>query len=201
MRPKDLKLIINVGCGPPYGSWLPGMFDDWRTTRIDIDPAMEPDIVASANDLSQIESGTADVVWSAHCVEHLFLHEVSQAIAEFHRVLKDDGFACIIVPDLQAIGSYIASDRIQQVIYQSPAGPVTVHDMLFGYGPALEQGVASMAHRCGFTPTLMLDQLHKVAFAEVTVRRRTSLELAAVACKTPSRNAAEREALLTALEL
>ncbi len=195
------RFFINVGCGPAGSGWLPALFSTWRQLRVDVDPAVEPDVVGSATDLSAFENGSVAAIWSAHCVEHLYAHEVARAFAEFHRVLADDGFACIIVPDLQTIAQHIVSDRLHEVLYQSPAGPVTAHDVLFGFGPAIARGRVSMAHRCGFTPTLMLTRLKEAAFPEIVLRRRPSLELAAVIRKRPSADAAEREALLAQLEL
>jgi hypothetical protein len=58
-----------------------------------------------------------------------------------------------------------------------------------------------MAHRCGFTPTLMLHRLNEASFTEIVLRRRPSLEIAAVARKRPSADAAARDALLAELEL
>ena len=195
------KLLINLGSGPKGGAWLPAMFAGWREFRIDVDPDVAPDLVADITDLSGIPTGSADAVWSAHCVEHLYLHEVGRAIAEVHRILADDGFLCLMVPDLQSIAGYIVNDRLHEVIYQSPAGPVTAHDMLFGFTPALAQGRTSMAHNCGFTPSLLLQQLRESPFAEIVLRRRANHELAAVARKRAPADAAEREALLAALEL
>ena len=78
---------------------------------------------------------------------------------------------------------------------------MTPHDMIFGFGPYLERGASSMAHRCGFTPTLLVQNLRQAPFAEIVLRRRPSHELAAVACKQNPVNDAAREALLAALEL
>ncbi len=196
-----LRVVINVGCGPVGSVKLPAIFQTWREIRVDLDPAVRPDVVASATDLSAFPAGSAAAIWSAHCIEHLFAHDVTQALAEFHRVLADDGFACIIVPDLQTIAQYIVADRLHEVLYTSPAGPVTAHDVLFGFGPALAQGRASMAHRCGFTPTVMLRRLDEAKFSEIVLRRRPALELGAVARKTPSATVAARDALLAELEL
>lgn len=194
-------LVINAGCGAVGARRLPGYFDGWRELRVDVDPAAEPDLLASITDLSAIPSGTAAAVWTSHCIEHLYAHEVGRALSEFHRVLTEDGFICIIVPDLQAVASYVAADRLHEVLYDAPVGPITAHDILFGFGPAVAQGRTEMAHRCGFTPTAMLHHLGEIAFDEVIIRRRASLELAALARKRRANDGDEREALLAALEL
>ena len=198
---KRPKMLINLGAGEKGAAWLPAMFADWREVRVDVDATMAPDILADMTDLSAIESGSADAVWVSHGIEHLYLFEVSKAIAEIYRILADDGFFCVIVPDLQIIAEYIASDRLHEVVYQSPAGPVIAHDMLFGFGPHLAQGRSSMAHKCGFTPTLLLQKLQEAPFAEIVLQRRASHELAAVACKRVPADEAERAALLAALQL
>ncbi len=198
---KRPRLLVNLGAGEKGAAWLPAMFADWREVRVDVDAVVAPDILADMTDLSVIGSGTVDAVWSSHGIEHLYLYQVSKAIAEIYRILADDGFFCVIVPDLQTIAEYIANDRLHEVVYQSPAGPVIAHDMLFGFGPYLAQGRSSMAHKCGFTPTLLLQKLQESPFAEIVLRRRANQELAAVACKRAPAGDAERQALLAALQL
>ncbi len=198
---KRPNLLVNLGSGPKGSARLPAMFADWRELRVDIDAKVAPDILADVTDLSAIESGSVDAVWSAHCLEHLYLYEVGPAIAEVYRILADDGFLCVIVPDLQAIAEYIASDRLHEVVYESPAGPVIAHDILFGFGPHLAQGRIKMAHNCGFTPTLLLQKLREAPFAQIVLRRRSGHELGGLACKRAPADEAEREALLAALEL
>ena len=44
---------------------------------------------ADLTDLSPIADDSADAVWAAHCVEHLYEHEVPIALAEFRRVLRE----------------------------------------------------------------------------------------------------------------
>jgi protein O-GlcNAc transferase len=195
------RLLVNLGSGPKDSAWLPAMFADWREMRVDADANAAPDLLADITDLSAIETGSIDAIWSAHCLEHLYLHQVAGAIAEMHRILADDGFLCLIVPDLQVLAEYIVNDKLHEVVYHAAAGPVTAHDIIFGYSPYIAQGHSRMAHRCGFTPGLLVQELQKSAFAEIILRRRPNHELAAIARKRPPVSDAEREALLEALEL
>ncbi|HVC55264.1 MAG TPA: methyltransferase domain-containing protein [Stellaceae bacterium] len=195
------RLLVNLGSGPKGAARLPPVFAAWRQVRVDVDPKAAPDILADITDLSAIATGSVDAVWAAHCIEHLYLHQVGTAILEAHRILADDGFLCIIVPDLQSIAQYLASDRLHEVVYESPAGPVIAHDMIFGFGPLLARGWSSMAHKCGFTPTLLLQKLQGAPFAEIVLRRRANQELAALACKRAPADSAERDALIASLGL
>ena len=196
------KLLVNLGSGPKAASgMLPRYFAGWREFRVDADASAAPDLLADITDLSAIESGAADAVWMSHCLEHLYLHQVGNAVAEVYRILAADGFLCLIVPDLQALAEYIAGDRLHEVVYQSPAGPVTAHDIIFGYGPFLARGATGMAHRCGFTPTLLASKLREAPFAEIVLQRRPGHELTALACKRAPAGDAARQSLMAALGL
>jgi SAM-dependent methyltransferase len=193
------RAFVNAGSGPAGNARIPAFFKDWKQTRVDIDPATKPDLLASIADLSAIPTGTMDAVWSAHSLEHLYAHEVPLALAEFRRVLRNTGFACIVIPDLQAIAEWIATDRLFETIYQSVAGPVTAHDMIWGFSPAIANGNTAMAHRCGFTPTPFIRILTDAGFAEVQVRRKNTLELVALALCKISKHEGIREAMLAEL--
>ncbi len=196
------RVFLNAGCGSPDSCRLPPVFRNWKQIRVDLDPNVKPDVLADIVDLSALPAGSVDAVWCSHCVEHLFAHQVPLALAEFRRVLRSDGFACVIVPDLQQISHWIAEDRLHEAIYRSQAGPVTAHDMVWGFGPAIASGNTGMAHRCGFTPTLLLEYLKEAGFGEIVLRRRSSkLELAGLALQRPSGNAAEREQRMAELGL
>lgn len=200
--PERERVLVNAGCGPADGSKLPAYFDGWRHVRVDTDASVQPDILADLTDLSPIPDGSADAVWAAHCVEHLYEHQVPLALAEFRRVLRDDGFACVIVPDLQAMGSYLSADKLHEPVYQSAAGPVTPHDMIFGFGAAIAGGRPSMAHRSGFTPGMLQRCFRELPFAEVLLRRRgVQLELVALARAGAATDDAERVGLMAALDL
>jgi SAM-dependent methyltransferase len=196
------RVFLNAGCGSSGSSRLPPVFHNWDQIRVDIDPGLKPDLVANIVDLSAIPDASIDAIWCSHCIEHLFAHQVPMALAEFRRVLRGDGFACLIVPDLQEISHWIANDRLHETIYESSAGPVTAHDMIWGFGPAIANGMMGMAHRCGFTPTVFLEYLKGAGFSEIVLRRKTSnLELAGLALQKPSENSEEREKRMAQLGL
>lgn len=199
---KSRRVFLNAGSGTAADSRLPPVFRNWKQIRVDINPNLSPDLVASIHDLSAIPDGTIDAVWCSHCLEHLFAHQVPLALAEFRRVLRSDGFACIIVPDLQQVADWIATDRLHESIYESVAGPVTAHDMLWGFAPAIAHGLTGMAHHCGFTPTVLLEDLKQAGFSEIVLRRQSGkLELAGLALQRPSRSPKDREKRMADLGL
>lgn len=197
--PYDQRLLVNLGSGHDGFGRLPGLFSGWRQVRVDVDPQTQPDVLASITDLSAIASETVDAVWASHCVEHLYQHETGMALSEMRRILVPNGFACIRVPDLQTIAGFIAADRMHEVIYESQAGPITPHDVVFGYGPHISAGRVAMAHRTGFTPTLLVQSLKGAGFDSFLIRRSAALELVAVARRGVWSSDTEPASLLNAL--
>ena len=182
--PPALRTVLHVGCGMADPRKLPATFftpGAWREVRLDIDPGVAPDIVATITDMAEIDSGSVDAVWSAHNLEHLFAHEVPLALAEFRRVLRPNGFALVTVPDLQRAAELVAQDGLDLPAYVSPAGPIAPLDMLFGHGAAIAAGNHFMAHRTGFTARTLEAALQRAGFSIVRVVRDESFDLWATA--------------------
>lgn len=170
------RKFLHVGCGyarkPDVSPGLAG--DEWTEISLDIDPGVEPDVVASILDMFPIGSGTFDAVYSSHNLEHLFFHEVPVALREFRRVLKEDGLAVISCPDAQSICALVAEGRLLETAYDSPVGPIAPIDMLWGHGASVAEGKFWMAHKCGFTAQVLAKLLQDGGFASVKVLSRPS---------------------------
>ena len=177
------RTVLHVGCGRAP---LPAPFahPGWREIRVDIDPAVRPDIVGTMTDLAAVADASVDAVYSSHNLEHLDAHEVPLALAEFRRVLKPGGSATILVPDVQSLAERIASGELETALYRVPAGPIAALDMLWGHGAALAAGQVHMAHRTGFSAATLDRRLLDAGFAPVEVQRRgTTYELEARATR------------------
>jgi SAM-dependent methyltransferase len=179
------RTVLHVGCGAPDPHKLPAAFfpaGAWREVRLDIDPGVAPDILASITDMGVVADGSADAVYSAHNLEHLHAHEVPLALREFHRVLRPEGgFLLVTVPDLQRAAALIAEDRLEESAYASPAGPISPLDMVYGFGRAIEAGNGFMAHRTGFTARTLEGALRAAGFPIVRVIRDEHFALWATA--------------------
>lgn len=186
--PAAARTVLHVGCGMAGPGKLPPAFfaeGAWRELRLDIDPGVAPDIVASITDMA-VADGSVDAVWSAHNLEHLFAHEVPVALAEFRRVLRPGGFALVTVPDLQRAAELVAQDRLDEAAYVSPAGPIAPLDMLFGHGAAIAAGNHFMAHRTGFTARTLEAALIGAGFPIVRVVRDAHFALWGAAYLLPA---------------
>ena len=98
-----MKKLLHVGCEPMTKAQTTREFNtpEWQETRFDIDKSVNPDVIGMMTDMSEIETGSIDAIYSSHNIEHLYPHEVGIALTEFHRVLADDGFIMLTCPDLQ----------------------------------------------------------------------------------------------------
>jgi SAM-dependent methyltransferase len=147
-----MKTFLHVGCGPLNKSNCYGFDNDnWQEIRFDIDENVNPDIVGTLTDMNSVDSKSVDAIYSSHTIEHIFPHQVSIAVKEFYRVLKDDGIAVITCPDLQRVGQALSNDKLYEPIYQSPMGPVTAFDVIFGHRKTTKDGNQFMIHKGGFT--------------------------------------------------
>lgn len=180
------KKVLHVGCGVHTPDKLHETFrgPDWLEVRLDINPKVEPDIVASITDMRAVPDAAYEALYSSHNLEHLHPHEVPLALAEFRRVLKPYGFALITVPDLQQVAEYVAADRAEETILMTNRGPIAPLDVLFGFRPFLAAGNAFMAHNFGFTASTLRAALLQAGFAAVDVQRDGEFNLWATAAPT-----------------
>ncbi len=164
--------FLHVGCGNKKKSQTPFTGLEWEEVRLDIDPTSSPDVVGSITDMSKIKDNQFDAIYSSHNIEHIYAHEVPIAFKEFKRVLKEEGFLILTCPDLKSICSLIAEDKIVDVIGETPLGPITPLDVLYGHRNSLYKGNNYMAHKCGFTENLLVGTLKKCGFDNVISKTR-----------------------------
>ena len=171
---EKISKLLHVGCGQKTKMQTTAAFktSEWVETRFDIDSRVEPDIVGSILKMDGIDNNCYDAVFSSHNIEHLYPHEVPVALGEFNRVLKDDGFVVITCPDLQSVSELIAEDKLTEAAYNSPAGPITPLDILYGHRASLQQGHHYMAHKCGFTLKVLMGTLKAAQFVKVAGLKR-----------------------------
>ena len=177
--PPGVRLVLHVGCGPADHYALHESFrgPEWREVRLDIDPAMRPDIVASVSDMSPVPPASYDALYSHHNIEHVFAHEVPGVLAEFLRVLRPGGEALIATPDLQGVAAEIAKGRLHERLYRAEAGDISALDIVYGLQRDIEGGREYMAHRTGFTVKTLGRALIQAGFVRVQVSRAADYAL------------------------
>jgi SAM-dependent methyltransferase len=151
----DKKIVLNVGCGKTKLEYQSKHFTDWKEIRIDGYENNTADIIDSMVGLEKVPNQSVDAIWASHVVEHNYWHDLPKVFSSFMRVLKEDGFAVIRVPDLGSIAPLI-EDNLLEVLYDTDgAGPVSVIDMIYGHRGFTESWGEGMAHKTGFTKKSM----------------------------------------------
>ena len=123
---------VNIGCGPnPTPGWI--NFDNSVSVRI-AKIALLPQILSRLGLLGEgqkklifvarsggvlwadgrsripLQSGTVEVLYTAHMLEHLDRDEARQFLAEAYRVIRPDGVIRVVVPDLRKlVEDYLSS--------------------------------------------------------------------------------------------
>jgi SAM-dependent methyltransferase len=165
----EMKKVLNVG-GNSKEIPLPPQYAGFEHLMLDIDPKAEPDILCDARNLAGFEAAQFDAIYCSHNLEHYYRHDVPKVLAGFLHVLKDGGFAHILVPDLnEVMRDTIAKGLdIDDVLYQSDRGPIMVLDVLYGLSVEIEQsGQDFFAHKTGFTLKSLLKALRCAGFSKL----------------------------------
>lgn len=164
-----MRKVLNVG-GNSKAIALPTQYAEFEHLLLDIDPKGSPDIVCDARKLKTLEADQFDAVYCSHNLEHYYRHDVSAVLSGFLHVLKNGGFAHIFVPDIHEV-MRLTIERgldIDDVLYHSPAGPIMVSDVVYGYGVEIERsGQDFFAHKTGFTRKSLTLALQNAGFANI----------------------------------
>jgi SAM-dependent methyltransferase len=165
------KRLLHVGCGPRHRQ-LPAPFltDEWTEVRLDLDPGVKPDVLASIISMPAVPDASVDAVYSSHNIEHVYAHEVPLALAEFHRVLKPGGFVMILTPNLQGVAEAVAKGNLEGTLFVSSAGPIAALDILYGHRASIAAGNHFMSHKTGFTAETLGAKLKQVGFVDGEVQ-------------------------------
>lgn len=141
---------LHLGCGKRY---IPGF--------IHIDGLSYPhvDHVRPIDKLENVETGSADLIYACHVLEHFKRHEVEDVLREWLRVLKPGGVIRLSVPDLQALAQiYLETGNIDLVV-----GPLcgrqdhqyNIHYNVFDYA-----SMKRLLERVGFKDVRTYDWRH-----------------------------------------
>jgi hypothetical protein len=187
-RVAEVASVLNVG-GNNKEIAIPSHYDGWSHFLLDIAPGPDVDVVLDARNLMTLDAGQFDAVYCSHNLEHYYRHDCEKVLAGFMHVLKSDGFVEIRVPDMTSVlRTMVANDMdIDDVLYSSTtAGPISVHDVIYGWGPEIERsGVDFFAHKRGFTNKSLTAALKQAGFAQIsTAVSVSSFDLRAYAFKS-----------------
>lgn len=164
-----MKKVLNVG-GNSKDIAIAPQFRDWEHILLDIDPSVKPDVLCDARDMTTLPANEYDAVYCSHNLEHYYRHDVPKVLRGFLHVLKEDGVVNIRVPDIAKVASIMLERNadLDDILYQSPIGPISFADVLYGLGAKIEQsGQDFYAHKTGFTQRALEKIIHDCGFPYV----------------------------------
>lgn len=176
-----MKSVLNVG-GGSKAIPIPSHFQGWQHSLLDIDPNGGCDIALDARLLHTLPPCGYDAVYCSHNLEHYHRHHGLEVLRGMHHVLKPDGFVQIRVPDVGEVMRLAIQNQIDldDVLYQSPSGPILLRDVLWGYHVEIERsGRDYYAHKTGFTRKSLIHFVTPVGFP-LHVIWQVNLEINAV---------------------
>jgi SAM-dependent methyltransferase len=176
----DEKIVLNVGCGKTILSTQSNYFEDWKEVRVDAFENDTADIITSIVNLEKIPNDSVDCVWASHVVEHNYWHDLAMVFNSIMRVLKEDGFAIIRVPDIGSI-SHMIEDSLLEPLYETSGRTVSIIDMLYGHRGFVESWGDGMCHKTGFTKKSMEQILSSLNIKSFI--KNSDLEIIAILCK------------------
>lgn len=170
-RQDHLGRVLNVGGGSKQIA-IPTHYTGWEHILLDIAPGPDADIVQDARNLNELPAAQFNAIYCSHNLEHYYRHDALRVLAGCLHVLQEDGFMEIRVPNVMTVMAHIISTGadIDDVLYESDAGPISAHDVFYGWGPEIERsGVDFYAHKQGFTPKSLIKVLSSVGFMQIYV--------------------------------
>ncbi|MES2991032.1 MAG: methyltransferase domain-containing protein [Pseudomonadota bacterium] len=182
----DRPSVLNVGGGMKQIA-IPSHYDGWTHLLLDIAPGPDVDVVLDARQLLTLGPAQFDAIYCSHNLEHYYRHDCVKVLAGFLHVLKPDGYAEIRVPDMTSVLQAMVNRKldIDDVLYTAAAGPITVHDVIYGWGEQIERsGVDFYAHKRGFTAHSLSRALQDAGFAQIGIAAsEANFEIRALAFK------------------
>jgi len=161
-----MRRVLNVG-GASKAIPIPPHYEGWDHVLLDVDVRQRPDVVCDARNLATLPAGLYDAVYCSHNLEHYWRHDLARVLGGFVHVLRAHGFAEIAVPDLKAVFAEMERRHldIDDVLYESSAGPISVNDVVYGLGRQIAaSGDDFYAHKNAFTNLSLATALRKAGF-------------------------------------
>jgi predicted SAM-dependent methyltransferase len=145
----DGKVLVHIGCGTTNSP---------EFINIDARPLAHVHIVTSEiTSLADFDSGTVDLVYMCHVLEHIKKGDLTKVLLEMKRVLKDGGVLRISVPDFdKLIEVYNASGKDTTAISNQLMGGQD-HQYNIHYGIFNQRRLSELLNEAGFREVVSWD--------------------------------------------
>lgn len=161
------RTVLNVG-GGSKDIPIPERYEEFAHVLLDIAPGKDVDLVYDALQLDRYDEQKFSAVYSSHTIEHFHPWEVPTLLHGMRHVLESDGTLEIHCPDIEpALKAIVDGYDVDSVLYVSPAGPITVHDMIYSQGIKVKLGGIPMMHKTCFTMPRLRKFVERAGFRVV----------------------------------
>ena len=104
----DGKVLLHIGCGE---------FDDPRYINIDKRKMQHIHYIGSAEDLSAMPAGSADLIYMCHILEHISHLQLGKVLCGLRERLKEGGVLRVAVPDFdKMLDIYRETGRLDYIV-------------------------------------------------------------------------------------
>lgn len=165
--------VIDIGCGPTHID-----FDGNKALRVDIREDVKPDYRCDVRELP-FKSGSFDVVFSSHVLEHFPRNEWENVLAEWVRLVAPNGQLRLVLPNIAWAAHMIAVEKVinndvLNVLYGAQSNPYDYH-----YNGLTPERVGDALKKLGFTVTKVdLEYYNMMITAHHTVEQLEFAETA-----------------------
>ncbi len=142
--------------------------------------------MCDARELNSQPGDCYDAIYCSHNLEHYYRHDALNVVRGFVHMLNASGFAEIRVPDIAEVIEAVRKRELDldDVLYQSTAGPISAHDVIYGLqSEIIQSGQDFYAHKTGFTPKSLVKILIDGGFQYVYLINDEPLAVHALAFK------------------
>ena len=163
------KTLLNTS---PYGveasPMLPILHKGlWNELKIHTEAVTDYRDSPEFSKLPRINDLSVDMIFASQNLVRYYASDLASILENYHRILKRDGIVFIICSDLHDISQKISDGLLHRDAYESPAGPITYYDVLFGHTASIAHSLTSAAHRSGYTKDSLADALGQAGFPMV----------------------------------
>jgi len=145
----DSKILLHIGCGKINSPEF-----------INIDARPFPHVHIVTDDImcfSDFNSGTVDLIYMCHILEHIKKNDIKDVLSEMKRVLKNDGILRLSVPDFdKLIDVYNASNKDLNTICRQLMGGQD-HEYNIHYSVLNHQILSDVLYETGFKKVVQWD--------------------------------------------
>lgn len=147
---------LHLGCGDFK---FPGFIN------VDARKTIATDIVAPAWKIPDIPNKSVTFIYTRHMLEHLDPNEARLSLTHWHELLTDDGYANIIVPDIEFHAKQILGLAHSNMV-KFPDQEQHAFNSLWGWRDELRGGNREDAHKWGYTEKTLFAALSDAGFSK-----------------------------------